>query len=220
MDSTEPSLDPDSTNPAHMGKFSIPPFQTWSRYFYAGMGEACCGQHFLNLFFQQLHPFPPCDECASVMLHSASNVCWQCRTYFRRYGTGQLKQIVGITMQRHDHQSVHNPVRGELQPREPSEIHVQSWRDTQLLRLPQPILHILLPRAPECQFWSGKLDYINSFRNRPILHSVNYIPMPFYSEEAFYPLPPTPQEGFCSGLSLQPSTVDDVGFPCPSSDED
>ena len=114
-----------------------------------------------------------------------------------------MKQIVGITMQRHDHKNVHNPVRGELQPREPREVVVQTWRDTQMLRFPQPILQILLPRAPECQFWSGKLDYFNSFGDQPILQSVPFLPMPFYSEEAFYPLPRTPQKGFRSGLSLQ-----------------
>ena len=117
-----------------------------------------------------------------------------CRTYFRRYGTGHMKQIVGVIMQRHDHQSVHNPAQGELQPREPREVIAQTWRDTQMLRLPQPILQVLLPRAPECQYWSTKLDYFSSFlvRNQPNLHSVNYISMPFYSEEAFHPLPCTP----------------------------
>ena len=209
-----------STNPAHMGEYSIPPFQTWSRYFYAGLGEACCGQDFLFLFFQQFHPFPHCDECASVVIQSAFVVCWRCRTYFCRYGTGQMKQIIGITMQRHDHQSVHNPARGELQPREPREMVTQTWRDTQLLRLPQPILQILLPRAPECQFWSKKLDFFNSFGNRPVLRSVNYISMPFHSEEAFHPLPRTPQEGFRAGLSLQPSVLDEAGVLDSSSDEE
>ena len=114
IDSTEPSLDMDSLNPAHMGEFGIPPFQTWSRYFYAGLGEECCGQHFLTLFFQQFHPFPPCRDCASAMLHAASQICWQCRTYFRRYGTGQLKHMVGVTPQRHDHQSVFHPIQGDL----------------------------------------------------------------------------------------------------------
>ena len=121
MDSTEPCLDRDSTNVAHMGELSIPPFQTWNRYFYAGLGEACCGQHFLNLFFQQFHPFPPCDECASVVLHSASSVCWQCRTYFRRYGTAQVQQLVGVTYQRHDAQSIHQPDSNNFQPRLPEE---------------------------------------------------------------------------------------------------
>ena len=133
-----------------------------------------------------------------------------------------MKQVVGVTMQRHDHQSVHNPARGELQPREPREVIAQTWRDTQMLRLPQPILQVLLPRAPECQYWSTKLDYFSSFlvRNQPILHSVNYIPMPFYSEEAFYPLPRTPQEGFRSGLSLQASAIDEAEILDSSSNED
>ena len=155
-------------------------------------------------------------------MQAASNICWQCRTYFRRYGTGKLKQIVGITVQRHDHQSVHNPVRGELQPRELCEDRVQSWRDAQIARLPQPILQILLPRAPECLFWRAKMDYINAFRarNRLVLTSLPMLYMPFHSEEAFHPLPRTPQEGFRSGLSLQASTVNEAGIPTSSSEED
>ena len=45
----------------------------------------------------------------------ASEICWQCRTYFRRYGTGAMKQIVGYTDQRHDYQSVFHPESGRDQ---------------------------------------------------------------------------------------------------------
>ena len=75
-DSSAPCIDPISVNPAHMGEFNIPPFQTWNRYYYAGLGEACCGQHFVYLFYQQFHPFPHCDDCASIVLQAASAVCW------------------------------------------------------------------------------------------------------------------------------------------------
>ena len=46
LDTCGPSIDPDSPLPYHRGGYSIPPFQTHSRYFYAPLGEACCGRHF------------------------------------------------------------------------------------------------------------------------------------------------------------------------------
>ena len=100
-DTCAPSLDGDSPRPWHHGSYSIPPFQTHSRYFYAPLGERCCGQHFVHLFYQQFHPFPQCVDCARLTLGEASYICWQCRTYFRRYGTGMMQQVMGVTPQRY-----------------------------------------------------------------------------------------------------------------------
>ena len=87
LDTCGPSIDPDSPLSYHRGGYSIPPFQTHSRYFYAPLGEACCGKHFV--------------DCARMVLGAASHICWQCRTYFQRYGMGMMQQIMGVTPQRH-----------------------------------------------------------------------------------------------------------------------
>ena len=114
-DTTEPCLDADSFAPHTQGNFSIPAFQTHSRFFYLPSHEQCCRRQFVELFYLQFHKYPACPECASKILILASEICWQCRTYFRRYGTGAMKQIMGYTYQRHDHQSVFHPENGRDQ---------------------------------------------------------------------------------------------------------
>ena len=208
-DTSAPCLDPDSPLQAHMGEHGIPRFQTRDRYFYAPLGEACCGQDFVNVFFQQMHHFPHCPDCASILMRSASIICWQCRTYFRRYGTGLSKQVMGISYQRHDAQSVTNPSRGTNQARLPPEAEAQTWRDEQLRDLPDPILQILLPRPPTCYFWRITTDFMASFQNQSILNNLSAVLMPYYNPDASAPLPDTPRDGFQTGLSLQPTTVDE-----------
>ena len=56
LDTCGPCIDPDSPLPSHRGGYSLPPFQTHSRYFYAPLGEACCGRQFVDLYYQQHHP--------------------------------------------------------------------------------------------------------------------------------------------------------------------
>ena len=107
-----PSIDPDSLLPYHRGGYSIPPFQTHSCYFYAPLGEACCGRQFVDLYYQQHHPFPHCPECAHMVLGAASYICWQCRTYFWRYGTGMMQQVMGVTPQQHSILEVRVPKWG------------------------------------------------------------------------------------------------------------
>ena len=127
---------------------------------------------------------------------------------------------MGTTMQHHDLQSVHHPVRGDNQPREPVEIFAQGWRDEQMRRLPLPILQILLPRPPTCQFWQEKLDHFASFQNQPILQFLPIVPMCYHNDKALYPLSQTPQEGFKSEFSLQASMIDESGLIDSLSDQD
>ena len=134
-DTCAPSLDGDSPLPWYHGSAGIPPFQTHSRYFYGPLGERCCGRHFVELFYQHFHPFPQCSDCARLTLVAASHICWQCRTYFRRYGTGMMQQIVGITPQRYDMLRMLMPDRGLNQLRLPVETIAQNWRDEALQRL-------------------------------------------------------------------------------------
>lgn len=122
LDTCGPCVDPISSHPNHQGGHSIPSFQTHSRFFYAPVGEDCCGRHFVDLFYQQYHPFPHCRDCARrLVLGAASHICWQCRTYLRRYSTGMMQQIMGVTPQRHSILEVIVPVRGHNQRRLPEE---------------------------------------------------------------------------------------------------
>lgn len=209
VDTCAPCIDPDSTETCHQGSYGIPPFQTHSRYFYAPLGEACCGRHFVDLHFQQYHPFPHCRECAQLVLGAASHICWQCRTYFRRYGTGQMQQCVGVTPQRHDILAVRMPERGHHQQRLPKEIRAQQWRDSLIENLRPPILQVLLPQESTCQFWIGVNTLLEQLQNPPYLVHLPVLPMPYFSEEALLPLPPTPQAGFRTNLSLQQEVIDE-----------
>lgn len=208
-DTCVPSLDEDSPLPWHHGPYSIPPFQTHSRYFYGPLGEGCCGRHFVELFYQQFHPYPQCPDCARLTLVAASHICWQCRTYFRRYGTGMMQQIVGITPQRYDLLRVTMPDQGLNQLRLPAETSAQLWRDEAIQRLRQPILRVLLPQEVTCQFWINVCIRLRPFPNRPILADLPVVPMPYYNEEALLPLPQTPAEGFRQGLSWYAEVLTD-----------
>ena len=53
------------------------------------------------------------------MLHATSNMCWQCRTYFYRYENGVVQEIVGVTYQCHDEDSLYSPERYDDQARIP-----------------------------------------------------------------------------------------------------
>ena len=121
LDTCGSSIDPDSPLPYHRGGYSIPPFQTHSRYFYAPLGEACCGRQFVDLYYQQHHPYPHCPDCARMVLGAASHICWQCRTYFWRYGTSMMQQIMGVTPQQHSILEVRVPKWGPHQRRLPEE---------------------------------------------------------------------------------------------------
>ncbi len=207
-DTCAPSLDSDSPLAWHRGSSSIPPFQTHSRYFYAPLGEGCCGRHFVDLFYQQFHPYPQCLDCARLTLGVASHICWQCRTYFRRYGTGMMQQIVGITPQRYDLLNIIMPEQGPNQRRLPEEIISQGWRDEGLQRIQPDITQILLPRAPTCQFWIDTLNHLHTFGNGPCLVNLPVVPMPYHDANALLLLPATPQDGFCSGLSRYAESIE------------
>ena len=223
LDTCGPSIDPDSPLPYHRGSYSIPPFQTHSRYFYAPLGEACCGRQFVDLYYQQHHPYPHCPDCARMVLRAASHLCWQCRTYFRRYGTGMMQQIMGVTPQRHSILEVRVPERGLQQRRLPEEERAQEWRDDSLSLLQPPILQILLPRASTCLFWQNVSAFLNTQGNHRHLFSLPTVPMPYFSEKALLPLPPTPADGFRTGLSLSQEVIEaaisddeDITTPPPS----
>ena len=162
-DTGPPCLDPDNSDPMHQGHESIPPFQTHSRFFYAPLGESCCGRRFVHVFFLQMHPFPHCKDCALDILNDISYLCWQCRTYFRRYGTAQIQQLVGITYQRHDPQSIHQQDQDNFQPRLPDKQAVQDQRTHSIFGFQPPILQILLPRLvyQRCEWWGGITDELN-----------------------------------------------------------
>ena len=170
LDTCSPSIDPDSPCPWHRGGYNIPPFQTHSRYFYAPLGEACCEAHFVDLFNQQLHPFPHCNSYAWLVLAATSHICWHCRTYFRRYGMGQMQQIVGITPQRHNLLQVRIPTRGPNQQRLPVEVQAQQRRDEGLRRLRLPILQILLRQeSPPTNFGLMFVPIFSNFKISQVL---------------------------------------------------
>lgn len=209
-DVSGPCLDPDSTLPAHQGGHSLPPFQTHSRYFYAPWGEECCGRDFVDLYFLQHHPFPHCQECARNLLRAASHICWQCRTYFRRYGTGLMQQIIGITPQRHDILSVLLPERGPNQMRLPEEARSQQSRENSLQDLAPPLLQVLLPPQNMCEFRELMLTRLSPSGNLRRLINSPAIPLPYHSPQALLPLPSHPGAGFLSGLSLSPEELHNV----------
>lgn len=209
--SCNPILDPDSDDPNHQGDYSIPPFQTHSRLFYAPLGEECCDINFVVLYYLQGHPFPHCRECALRVLRAASHICWQCRTYFRRYGSGLLQQIVGVTPQRHDIISVIAPDSGLQQRRLPIEQRAQEWRNEQQELLVPTLLHTLLPPESNCRFWVHVCSYIELFPyNENCLLNLPTITMPYYNDEALLPLPSCPERGFRSGLSIQQEEINNV----------
>ena len=205
-----PCIDPDSTHQTHQGDYGIPPFQTHSCYFYAPLGEDCCGRHFVDLYYQQHHPFPHCRDCARRVLGAASHICWQCRTYFRRYGTGMLQQIMGVTPQRHDIASIIAPKSGPRQQILPKEERAQEWRDGNLQLLLPPILQVLLPPVSTCVFWLDVSNHLGQFQNQRCLFNLPNVPMPYHSEEALLPLPSTPGAGFRTDLSLHPKAIDAI----------
>lgn len=207
MNTCGPSIDPDSTDPAHRGSFSISPFQTHSRYFYAPLGEDCCGRQFVDLYYQQHHPFPHCNDCARLVLGSASHLCWQCRTYFRRYGTGMMQQIMGVTPQRYNVVAVMNPERGPNQRRLPEEQRAQEWRDNHLSILQRPISQVLLPQPTQCEFWRDVSTYLNGIQNHRFLYALPTVPMPYFNDEALLPLPES-HRLLRHGLSLYPEVID------------
>ena len=188
-DTCGPSLDPDSTDPNHQGSYSIQPFQTHSRYFYATLGEECCGDNFIHVYFQQHHPFPHCTDCARMVLGCATNLCWQCRTYFRRYGTGQMQQIMGVTPQRHNVMAIIYPEQGQNQNRLPEEQRAQEWRDNCLDIIRPPILQVLLPQPNQCQFGRRVRTYIDQIQPNMVLARIPFVPMLYFNADALLPLP-------------------------------
>ena len=192
-DTTEPCLDADSIATHTQGTSSIPAFQTHSRFFYLPSHEQCCGRQFVELFYLQFHKYPPCQDCAVKILTLASEICWQCRTYFRRYGTGAMKQIVGYTDQRHDYQNVFHPESGRDQWRFPREAVAQAYRDRCLSELPPAIVGQLLPGLNACPFWSEISDFLHTFApGSDVFYEPNIMLMPYHSENALLPLPPSP----------------------------
>ena len=120
-----------------------------------------------------------------------------------------MQQIVGVTLQRYDVQSLTLPERGPNQHQLPEEIIAQEWRDEQLEPLRLPIFQILLPQPLNCQFWLDTLDFIHSFGNGPVFNHLPFVLMPFYDNDALLPLSTTPQAGFRSGLSRYAEIVED-----------
>ena len=76
------------------------------------------------------------------------------------------------------------------------EERAHKWRDDSLSLLRPPILQILLPRASTCLFWQNVSAFLNSQGNNRHLFNLPTVPMPYFSEEALLPLPPTPEDGF------------------------
>ena len=109
---------------------------------------------------------------------------------------------MGVTPQRHSILEVRVPKRGPHQRRLPEEEQAQEWQDDSLSLLRPPILQILLPRASTCIFWQNVSAFLNSQGNQRHLFHLPIVRMPYFSEEALLPLPPTPKDGFCTGLSL------------------
>lgn len=121
-----------------------------------------------------------------------------------------MQQIMGVTPQRHSILEVIVPVRGPNQRRLPEEATAQEWRDDTLSLLAPPTLQILLPQGSSCVFWQEVSEYLSQFGNNRCLVNLPTVPMPYFSEEALLPLPPSPEAGFCTGLSLHPEVIDDV----------
>jgi len=113
-----------------------------------------------------------------------------------------MQEIIGITPQRHSFIAVTFPERGQNQRRLPKEQTAQDWRDNNLGYSAHPILNILLPNESSCEFWNLIGEYLEEFGNRRSLLRQTTLPMPYFSEEALLPLPPTPEAGFRRGLSL------------------
>ena len=100
------------------------------------------------------------------------------------------------------------PERGLQQRRLPEEERAQEWRDDSLSLLRPPILQILLPRASTYLFWQNVSTFLNSQGNNRHLFNLPTVPMSYFSEEALLPLPPTPEDGFCTGLSLSQQVME------------
>lgn len=201
-DTCKPCIDPDSSQTRDQGTRSIPPFQTHSRYFYAPLGEVCCGRYFVLLFYQQYHPFPHCRSCAGSMIVAASDICWQCRTYFRRYSTGMMQQLMGVTLQRYSSLDVIFPDHGTNQRRLPEEQIAQDWREDTITVLGRPT------QETSCIYWQNVRDILGRLGNNRCLLNLPTVPMPYYNEEALFPLPPSPEDGFRTGLSMHPEVID------------
>ena len=73
-DSCAPSNDLESSLPRHRSSQSIAPFETHSCYFYAPVGKRYCGCHFVDLFYQQFHPYPQCSNCSRLTLGEVSHI--------------------------------------------------------------------------------------------------------------------------------------------------
>lgn len=217
-----PILDVDSTEWYYQGQLSIPPFQTQSRYFYASLGETCCNKDFVDLFLLQFHPIDLCRDCERRMIMATSNLCWQCRTYFRRYGTGLLQELVGVTPQRHDDQSVLYAVGGPLQVRTTLEQEVEQRRMVRYYDLTPSFYEIMLPRP--CPFRILMAEFVERFRGERCLACLPFVPMPFYDEEAMRPLPSTPQAAYDLGEPQRDEGSDgdisEVDFPTYTYDHD
>ena len=97
-----------------------------------------------------------------MVLGAASYICWQYRTYFRRYDTDMIQQIMGVTPQRHSILEVRVPEQGPHQRQLPEEERAQEWREDSLSFLRPPILQDLLPRTSTCTFWHNVSAFLNS----------------------------------------------------------
>lgn len=180
MDTCRPFNDPDSLHPTHQGGHRIPPFLTHSRYFYAPLGEDYCGWHFVDLYYQQDHPFLHCRDCARIVWGATSHICWQRCTYFWCYSTGMMQQVMGATPQWHSSLEV---IVLET---------TQAWQDDTFRLLAPPILQSLIPQKTLCVLWQNVSKFLGHFGNHICLFSLPTISMPYFSNEAVLPLPPTP----------------------------
>ena len=86
---------------------------------------------------------------------------------------------------------------------------MQDQRTHSIFGLQPPILHILLPRPAyrRCDWWQAITNELNLRPFNNLLGELPVLPLPFYNEEALRPLPVFPQDGFLTGLSLQPETT-------------
>ena len=132
-----------------------------------------------------------------------------------------LKQIIGVTPQRHSMVEIYSPERGFDQVRLPEEDVAQDLRDSNLERLHQSILQRLLPEPIECTFWNEILPYLEMFGNgNNILAYPPTIEMPFYTNAALLPLPSAPSDHITSFQStsdeLTLNSQQDEDIPPPS----
>lgn len=178
-----PIEDEDSPDLYHRGPFSLPPLQTHSRYLYARRGYLCCGRDFYKLFCFQFHMESLCAPCELEMLHAASNLCWQCRTYFRRYGNSVVQDMVGVTYQRHDADSLYSPERYDDQARIPGPeqtCHQERQRRIRELRR--------MHTSVTCYFRHELDTWLQSRPPRQHFPKLPCIPMPYFSLMAQLPL--------------------------------